>query len=145
MMNFWLFWLCHQRRVIVLIPSSSHLNFAGLQSRRRPDGVLRRAHTRGPPHHAAAGLWEPLPGEEVLLHHPLMSRAQGAGSCLASSSSPHLKLPAQEALSWVFAPLVDTLLSVQLCPGGWMFSAGGRAKSATKLATQWACHVLLIQ
>lgn len=68
-------WLCVNS---LLIPASSHLNLAGLQSCRRPDGVLRRAHTRGPPHHAAAGLWEPLPGEEVLLHHPLMSRAQGA-------------------------------------------------------------------
>lgn len=48
-------------------------NISGIQSRRRPDGILRGAHTRGPPHRARARLREPLPGEEVLLHHPLMS------------------------------------------------------------------------
>lgn len=100
---FWNFYLTPTAKSL-LNPPSSHLDPAGLQSRRRPDGILRRAHTRGPAHHATAGLWEPLPGEEVLLHHPLMSRAQGAGRRLASPSSPHLKLPAHEALSWVFAP-----------------------------------------
>lgn len=53
--------------------SSICLDVSGIQSGRRPDGVLRRPHTRGPPHRARPRLREPFPGEEVLLHHPLMT------------------------------------------------------------------------
>jgi len=61
------------------------LNISGLQSGCRPDGVLRRSHTRGPPHHTRPRLREPFPGEEVLLQHPLMScrgSCAGAGTVL---------------------------------------------------------------
>lgn len=43
----------------------------GVKGGGRPDGVLRCPHTGGPTHCAGARLREPLPGEEVLLCHPV--------------------------------------------------------------------------
>lgn len=99
--------------------SCMHLRFlcltiSGFQSSRRPDGVLWRTHTRRSPHHARARLWEPVPGEEVLLHHSLMTwrrSCTGAGMALPGFSV----FTTPEATGhrrWVEFCQVDTLLLV---------------------------------
>lgn len=87
---------------------------SGFQSGRGPDGVLRRTHTRGSPHHARPRLWEPIPGEEVLLQHPLMTcRRSRAGAGMALPGISVFTTPeATGRRHWdEFCP-VDTLLLV---------------------------------
>lgn len=92
----------------------ARLSPSGLQSGRRPDGVLRRTHTRGSPHHARPRLWEPFPGEEVLLQHPLMtSRWSRAGAGIALPAFSVFTTPeATGRRHWDEFCQVDTLLLV---------------------------------
>lgn len=107
---------------------SLYIHTPGLQSSCRPDGVLRRPHTRGPPHRSRPRLREPVPGEEVLLQHPLMSHRRRRSSryecrlgvawllCLHHTWSYW----PSKALSWVL-PGGHSVVAGQLCLSGWGF------------------------
>ncbi len=94
--------------VFVLYNPGEHLSKAltpssGVQGRGGPDGVLWRSYTRGPAHRAGPGVRKPVPGEEVLLHHPLRP-GRAAGSAVRFPRPWLLCLSGSRRICWRFDP-----------------------------------------